>query len=123
MDRLGGDKALLKELLVVAEKGFPEDIEAVAAAIAGQDLVTARRHAHSVKGGAANIGALAMAEQAQRLEQAAVLVLEVRQLSVELGIAPADVEALEQLAEDRRELGEFFQIDIHAEVPAGLIRA
>jgi len=70
MDRLGGDKALLKELLVVAEKGFPEDIEAVASAIAGQDLVTARRHAHSVKGGAANIGALAMAEQAQRLEQA-----------------------------------------------------
>jgi hypothetical protein len=39
-------------------------------------------------------------------------------------VAAADVVALEQLAEDRREQGQFFQVDIHrAVVPAGLIRA
>src|SRR5690606_22890316 len=43
----------------------------------------------------------------QRLEQRAVLILEVRQLCVQLRIAAADVVALEQLAKDRRQLGQF----------------
>ncbi|MNP52292.1 hypothetical protein D3C76_1466760 [compost metagenome] len=51
--------------------------------------------------------------EAQGLEQAAVLVLEVRQLGVQLRVAAADVEALEQLAEDRCELGQFGKIKMH----------
>ena len=51
--------------------------------------------------------------EAQGLEQGAVLVLEVRQLSVQLGVATADVEAFEQLAKDRRELGQFGKIKMH----------
>lgn len=43
----------------------------------------------------------------QCLEQRAVLVLEVRQLRVQLRITAADVVALEQLAEDRCQLGQF----------------
>ena len=45
--------------------------------------------------------------EAQCLEQRAVLVLAVGELSVQLRIAAADVIALEQLAKDRRELGHF----------------
>ncbi|MNM96518.1 hypothetical protein D3C81_1089970 [compost metagenome] len=45
--------------------------------------------------------------KAQGLEQRAVLVLEVRQLCVQLRIAAADVITLEQLAKDRRQLGQF----------------
>ncbi|MCY1435145.1 hypothetical protein D9M71_512280 [compost metagenome] len=53
--------------------------------------------------------------KAQGLEQAAVLVLEVRQLGVQLRVAAADVEALEQLAEDRCELGQFGKIKMHGQ--------
>ncbi len=45
--------------------------------------------------------------KAQCLEQRAVLVLEVRQLRVQLRIAAADVVALEQLAKDRCQMGQF----------------
>ena len=45
--------------------------------------------------------------KAQGLEQGAVLVLEVRQLRVQLRVAAADVVTLEQLAKDRRQLGQF----------------
>lgn len=51
--------------------------------------------------------------EAQGLEQGAVLVLEIRQLRIQLGVAAADVEAFEQLAEDRRELGQFGKIKMH----------
>ncbi len=51
--------------------------------------------------------------EAQGLEQGAVLVLEVRQLGVQLRVAAADVETLEQLTEDRRELGQFGKIKMH----------
>ena len=43
----------------------------------------------------------------QGLEQRAVLVLEVRQLCVQLRVTAADVVTLEQLAKDRRQLGQF----------------
>ncbi|MNG25997.1 hypothetical protein D3C84_1109200 [compost metagenome] len=45
--------------------------------------------------------------EAQGLEQGAVLVLEVRQLCVQLRIAAADVITLEQLAKDRCQMGQF----------------
>ena len=51
--------------------------------------------------------------EAHGAEQAAVLVLVRGQLGVQLGVAVADVVALEQLAEDRRELGQFGEIKMH----------
>ncbi|MCY1544500.1 hypothetical protein D9M68_803910 [compost metagenome] len=72
------------------------------------------------------VEATAVADQlvTQGLEQGAILILLVGQLGVQLRVAAADVITLEQLAEDRRQLGEFFQVNIHrAVVPAGLIKA
>ncbi|MNP49411.1 hypothetical protein D3C76_1435940 [compost metagenome] len=54
--------------------------------------------------------------EAEALEQGAVLVLQGGQLGVALRLAAGEVIALEQLAEDGRELGHFFQVDIHQEV-------
>ncbi|MNH28308.1 hypothetical protein D3C79_884660 [compost metagenome] len=53
--------------------------------------------------------------KAQGLEQAAVLVLEIRQLGVQLRITAADMKTLEQLAEDRCELGQFGKIKMHGQ--------
>ncbi len=52
--------------------------------------------------------------EAERLEQCAVLVLHVRQLRVGLRLAARQVIALEQLAEDRRQLGHFLEVDVHS---------
>ena len=54
--------------------------------------------------------------EAERLEQRTVLVLHVGQLGVALGLAARQVIALEQLAEDRRQLGHFFQVDVHTQL-------
>ncbi|MNJ71852.1 hypothetical protein D3C77_684450 [compost metagenome] len=51
--------------------------------------------------------------EAERLEQRAVLVLHVRQLRVGFRLAARQVIALEQLAEDRRQLGHFLEVDVH----------
>ena len=53
--------------------------------------------------------------KAQRLEQGTVLILEVRQLRVQLRVASADVVALEQFTKNRCQLGQFRQIKMHGE--------
>ena len=54
------------------------------------------------------------AYEAEGLEQRAVLVLLVGQLAVQLGVAAADVVALEQFAEDRCQVAQFIKVDSHA---------
>src|SRR5690606_13266721 len=51
--------------------------------------------------------------ETERLEQCTVLVLQVGQLGVGLRLAARKVIALEQLAEDRRQLGHFLEVDVH----------
>ena len=52
--------------------------------------------------------------EAQGAEQRAILILHAGQLGVALGFASRDVVALEQVAKRGRELGHFFQINVHA---------
>ncbi|MCY1532420.1 hypothetical protein D9M68_676950 [compost metagenome] len=70
--------------------------------------------AHLLGNEVVEAAAVAHQLEAEAAEQRAVGVLLVGQLGVELGVALADVVALEQLAEDRRQLGEFFEVDVHA---------
>src|SRR5690606_28196659 len=51
--------------------------------------------------------------ETERLEQRTVLVLQVGELGVGLRLAARQVVALEQLAEDRRQLGHFLEVDVH----------
>ena len=141
---LGGDFGLQEQILVllqqcrqfVAAQAATVEHGQRVAALVGQVLDEDEGEQRQTLGGLVDlrahlfrhevIEAAAVAHQfiAERLEQGAIGVLLAGQLGVQLGRGAADVVALEQLAEDRRQLGEFFQVDIHTEgVPAGLIRA
>jgi len=70
LERLGGDEQLLDELIAIALRDLPNELQALDAALQARDRAAVKHHAHSIKGAAANIGALALAHHAGRLEQA-----------------------------------------------------
>ncbi len=68
---LGGDPDLLKELLDFFLEIAPQQLDELDAAIAAGDVAGAGLQAHSMKGGAANVGAVRMAAIARELEMMA----------------------------------------------------
>lgn len=68
MRRLDQDQELLVTLLAVALDDIPNEIAGLAAALDLPDAASAARHAHSIKGAAANVGAAALADRAARIE-------------------------------------------------------
>ena len=69
--RFADDAALLREIVESFIGEAPKDLERLRTALAASEPEDARRHAHSIKGAAANVGALAVVELAARMEQAA----------------------------------------------------
>ncbi len=69
--RLAGRENLLFDLYDFFITGVPSNIEALKSAIENDDAVTAEREAHSLKGAAANIGAILMRKAAAETEAAA----------------------------------------------------
>lgn len=69
LERLGGDMELLGELYVAFRLDAPLKLEKLATAMAGGNLMEARKQAHSIKGAAATVGALAARQLAERLEK------------------------------------------------------
>ena len=65
---VGGDKALLKELLQLFAVECPQLLASIREAIDHSDAVLLRRAAHSLKGAVSNFGAPAVVAAAQRLE-------------------------------------------------------
>ena len=65
---VGGDKALLKELLQLFAVECPQLLASIRDAINHSDAVLLRRAAHSLKGAVSNFGAPAVVAAAQRLE-------------------------------------------------------
>ena len=68
MDRVGGDKSLLKELAEIFLEDYPKQLTQIAEAIAKQDWTTAEREAHGLKGAVANFSAPDAVEAARALE-------------------------------------------------------
>ena len=66
--RLDQDQELLEMLLSVALDDIPNELAGLAAALELPDAGSATRHAHSIKGAAANIGAIALADRAAGIE-------------------------------------------------------
>jgi len=66
--RLDGDEELLGILVKIALDDLPGTIAALVAALRDGAFEDAGRHAHSIKGAAANVGGLALAAQAGLLE-------------------------------------------------------
>ncbi|MDT8991394.1 response regulator [Curvibacter sp. APW13] len=66
--RMGGNSALIAKLLARFAHTQADAAQRIATALEAQDLETATRDAHTLKGLAGNIGAMALSEQAQALE-------------------------------------------------------
>lgn len=71
LGRLGGRTEMVPRFVGLFCKGVVPELEAIAAAIAAQDADGVRRHAHAVKGSAANIAALRMNRTATLMEKTA----------------------------------------------------
>jgi two-component system, sensor histidine kinase and response regulator len=71
LDRVGGDEELLRELAVIFADDYPRQLGLIEEAIAKQDLPTAERESHGLKGAVANFGATEAVEAARALEFAA----------------------------------------------------
>lgn len=69
--RVADDAELLLDIVESFIGEAPRDLERLRTALAAREPEDAHRHAHSIKGAAANVGALAVVELAARMEQAA----------------------------------------------------
>lgn len=68
---LGGDEDLLADVAAIARTHLPEQLDSLRAALDASDEPTARRHAHTMKGTVATLGAGEVREQAMLVEHAA----------------------------------------------------
>ncbi len=68
----GEDKALLEELLGLFQAQTPLQLQALAKALEAKAYDTIKMTAHTLKGSASYVGAQAMVELCQKLEQAAL---------------------------------------------------
>jgi PAS domain S-box-containing protein len=68
---MGGDHELMAEVIDVAREELPRQLDALGLALAAGDAVSARRHAHTLKGTANTVGARRLGDAAQVVEHAA----------------------------------------------------
>lgn len=69
--RLGNDANLLQAVWDMSRQEFPTNLEQVRQAVLQRDAAQVRLHAHALKGSAANVGAMALQEQARHMEDLA----------------------------------------------------
>ncbi len=70
LNRTGGDKELLEELLNLFVKNFPDQLQALEQALQHNDIEQATHQAHTIKGVSANMAAYALKNAALSLETA-----------------------------------------------------
>ncbi len=68
---IGGDEELLLDVVAVAREELPKQLIALRTALAASDAVTARRHAHTMKGTVATLCAAPVRDRAFTIEHAA----------------------------------------------------
>jgi CheY-like chemotaxis protein len=68
LDRVGGDRALLQDMVRMFLETYPESLTELRAAVAGGDAARLHRLAHTFKGMVGHFGARAAVEAALRLE-------------------------------------------------------
>jgi HPt (histidine-containing phosphotransfer) domain-containing protein len=71
LQRVGGDRALLREVIQLFVSTSAGHVAVIREALAAGDVDRLRRAAHTLKGSAGSLGAVAVAETARRLEAAA----------------------------------------------------
>lgn len=70
LNRTGGDKELLEELLNLFLKNFPDQLQALKQALQNNDTEQVTHQAHTIKGASANLGAYALKNAALSMETA-----------------------------------------------------
>jgi len=70
MDRVGEDEDLARELIELFREDAPKQIEGLKQALETNDIPTATRHAHTLKGAASNISAPGVQNIASQMETA-----------------------------------------------------
>ncbi len=70
LERLGDDEEIYTEVIQLFLADIPLEIEMLQEAFANNDTTLAKRQAHTIKGAAGNVGALALQEAAQQMENA-----------------------------------------------------
>ena len=93
--QMGDDAELLQEIIEIFLESTPEIMQSTAEAVAAGDVAQVRLLAHSMKGSASNICAVAFVETARQLEY----------LAADGGLAGAD-EFIAQLRTQFKELGQ-----------------
>lgn len=71
LERIGGDKDLLRELASIFIEDAPPLLNRLSATLAEQDCERAQHYAHGLKGIAANVGGVRLEHLALRIENAA----------------------------------------------------
>jgi HPt (histidine-containing phosphotransfer) domain-containing protein len=71
LERIGGNETFLRKLILSYIDSSTEHLAALGAAVGRADAAAIRRHAHSIKGAAANIGAGQLNELSAAIEAAA----------------------------------------------------
>jgi CheY-like chemotaxis protein/HPt (histidine-containing phosphotransfer) domain-containing protein len=69
LERVGGDRQLLREIGGICVANFPGWLAEVRAALAARDAARLRRGAHTIKGAVASVGGVEAAAVAARLEE------------------------------------------------------
>jgi len=98
--QMPGEPDLLREVVVLFLRDTPERLEALTTAVAASDFATAARAAHSIKGSAANLGAMglhavaASAEQDARSGDMPALTIDLQGLAAEYARVRAQLEDL-----------------------------
>jgi HPt (histidine-containing phosphotransfer) domain-containing protein len=104
LERTGGDRDLLKELIAVFLHEIPSWMQGLRAAVSGRDAAELRRVAHAVKGAVDSCGASGAFDAAMLLERIGV--------GGDLTGAPAALAALERRIDRARdELGAYLTRD------------
>lgn len=71
LNMLGGDEGLLGDVVNIAREELPRQVSALKSALESEDAATARRHAHTLKGTVATLGAVQVKDSAFEAECAA----------------------------------------------------
>lgn len=71
LENLGGDPELLQELLEFFMEMAPQQLEDLGTVVASGDIAGVDLQAHSMKGGAANVGAVRLCAASRELEMLA----------------------------------------------------
>ncbi len=104
LERLTGDRALVRTVALCFLEDIPKQIESLRGSLDAEDAKAAARHAHSLKGAAATVGAESLRNLAFALEQAS-LAEDLASVKASLGLLEREFGRVQQAMQESELLG------------------